>query len=92
MFTIIGIMLSGIGIGFLLRRNNLSGIGKVITGLIWLLLFLLGVDVGGNKAIIQGLHTLGLEALLLTIGGILGSVILAWGLWYYLYKRSKTVL
>lgn len=92
MFTIIGIMLSGIGIGFLLRRNNLSGIGKVITGLIWLLLFLLGVDVGGNKTIIQGLHTLGLEALLLTIGGILGSVILAWGLWYYLYKRHKTVL
>jgi len=92
MFTIIGIMLTGIGIGFLLRKNNLSGIGKIITGLIWLLLFLLGVDVGGNKAIIQGLHTLGLEALLLTIVGVLGSVTLAWVLWYYLYKRNKTTL
>lgn len=92
MFVIIVIMLLGIGVGFLLRKNNLSGIGNFITGLIWLLLFLLGVDVGGNKTIIQGLHTLGMEALLLTIGGILGSVILAWGLWYYLYKRNKTIL
>ena len=92
MFVIIVIMLLGIGVGFLLRKNNLSSIGNFITGLIWLLLFLLGVDVGGNKTIIQGLHTLGMEALLLTIGGMLGSVILAWGLWYYLYKRNKTIL
>ena len=33
------------------------------------LLFLLGIDVGGNEAIIKGLHTLGLEALYYHTGG-----------------------
>ena len=36
-------------LGFLLRKQKLSGIHKVITVLIWLLLFLLGIDVGGNQ-------------------------------------------
>ena len=47
MFTIIGLMLTGMLLGFLLRKQKLSGIHKVITVLIWLLLFLLGIDVQG---------------------------------------------
>ena len=62
MFTIIGLMLTGMLLGFLLRKQKLSGIHKVITVLIWLLLFLLGIDVGGNQKIINGLHAIGLEA------------------------------
>ena len=61
MFIIIGIMLTGMLFGFLLRNKRLSWIHKIITLLIWVLLFLLGIDVGGNEAIIKGLHTLGLE-------------------------------
>ena len=57
MFTIIGLMLTGMLLCFLLRKQKLSGIHKVITVLIWLLLFLLGIDVGGNQKIINGLHT-----------------------------------
>lgn len=49
MFTIIGLMLTGMLLGFLLRKQKLSGIHKVITVLIWLLLFLLGIDVGGIR-------------------------------------------
>ena len=60
MFIIIGIMLTGMLFGFLLRNKRLSWIHKIITLLIWVLLFLLGIDVGGNEAIIKGLHTLGL--------------------------------
>ena len=41
MFTVIGVMLGGMLIGFLLRRQGFSWIGKVITLLIWALLFLL---------------------------------------------------
>ena len=58
MFIIIGIMLTGMLFGFLLRNKRLSWIHKIITLLIWVLLFLLGIDVGGNEAIIKGLHTL----------------------------------
>ena len=76
-------------LGFLLRKQKLSGIHKVITVLIWLLLFLLGIDVGGNQKIINGLHTIGLEAIVITLAAVLGSVTAAWALWYVLYKRKK---
>ncbi len=62
MFTIIGLMLTGMLLGYLLRKRNLSEIHKVITVLIWVLLFILGIEVGGNEEIIKGLHTIGLEA------------------------------
>ena len=51
MFIIIGIMLTGMLFGFLLRNKRLSWIHKIITLLIWVLLFLLGIDVGGNAAV-----------------------------------------
>ena len=89
MFTIIGLMLTGMLLGFLLRKQKLSGIHKVITVLIWLLLFLLGIDVGGNQKIINGLHTIGLEAIVITLAAVLGSVTAPWALWYVLYKRNK---
>lgn len=88
MFTIIGLMLTGMLLGFLLRKQKLSGIHKVITVLIWLLLFLLGIDVGGNQKIINGLHTIGLEAIVITLAAVLGSVTAAWALWYVLYKKK----
>ena len=89
MFTIIGLMLTGMLLGFLLRKQKLSGIHKVITVLIWLLLFLLGIDVGGNQKIINGLHTIGLEAIVITLAAVLGSVTAAWALGYVLYRRNE---
>ncbi|MDD3041122.1 LysO family transporter [Bacteroides sp.] len=89
MFIIIGIMLTGMLIGYLLRSKRLTWIHKIITFLIWLLLFLLGIDVGGNEAIMKGLHTLGLEALIITLAAVIGSTLLAWGLWYLLYIRNR---
>ena len=53
MFIIIGIMLTGMLVGYLLRNKRLLWIHKIITLLIWTLLFLLGIDVGGNEAIIK---------------------------------------
>ena len=67
MFIIIGIMLTGMLLGYLLRSKRLTWIHKIITLLIWSLLFLLGIDVGGNETIIKGLPTLGLEAVIITL-------------------------
>lgn len=86
MFTIIGLMLTGMLVGYLLRKQNLRKIHQVITVLIWLLLFILGIEMGSNEQIIKGLHTIGLEAVILTLGGTLGSVIAAWALWKVLYR------
>lgn len=89
MFIIIGIMLTGMIIGYLLRNQKLSRIHQGITLLIWLLLFLLGIDVGGNETIIKGLHTIGIEAAIITLAAVIGSVLAAWGLWYLLYIRPN---
>ena len=88
MFTIIGLMLTGMLLGYLLRKRDLKKVHPIITLLIWLLLFILGIEVGSNEEIIRGLHTIGYEAVVLTLGGTLGSVIAAWALWRSLYKRK----
>ena len=88
MFTIIGLMLTGMLLGYLLRKRDLKKIHPIITLLIWLLLFILGIEVGSNEEIIRGLHTIGYEAVVLTLGGTLGSVIAAWALCRALYKRK----
>ena len=88
MFTVIGVMLGGMLIGFLLRRQGFSWIGKVITLLIWALLFLLRIEIGGKPQIVVGLATSGVEASEIRLTCVLGSCILAWGLWYLLYKKK----
>lgn len=55
--------------------------GKILTWLIWLLLFLLGIEVGSNEMIVRSLPTLGVEALLLSTAATLGCCVLAWALW-----------
>ena len=89
MLTIIGLMFGGILVGFLLRHQRLTWIHKLITVLIWLLLFLLGTDVGSNPKIINGLHNIGLEALVITMGAVLGSIIAARLLWRIIYKEKN---
>lgn len=88
MLKIVMIMLCGIGTGYLLRNKKMSFIGRIITALIWVLLFLLGIEVGANPRIINGLQTLGLEAIVLTIAGSLGSAIFAWVLWRYVCRKE----
>ena len=52
--------------------------GRIVTWLIWLLLFLLGIEVGSNEMIVRSLPTLGVEALLLSSAATLGCCVLAW--------------
>lgn len=82
-------MILGIATGFLFRKKELKWIQKVITVLIWILLFILGIEVGSNKNIIENLHTLGLEALIISAACVLGSCLLAWLLWFIINKKKK---
>lgn len=87
MISVIASMLSGILLGYLLRGCKLSIIQPCITLFIWLLLLLLGIEVGSNETIVSNLPTLGVEALILTLGGLLGSCTAAWFLWRKLKKE-----
>ena len=88
MLIIVSIMLCGIGLGYLLRGRS-TAISKLVTVLIWALLFLLGIEVGSNPNIVRGLQTLGAEALVLTLGGSIGSVLASWWLWHRIAKGGK---
>lgn len=90
MFIVILFICLGILVGYNVRtriksatRKNAIGTwaGRATTGLIWLLLFMLGIEVGSNDQIISALTTLGVEALVLSGFATLGSCALAWALW-----------
>lgn len=89
MFLVIGIMISGVLIGYLLRNHRLTVVSKIITVLIWLLLFLLGIEVGSNAKLMNSLHTLGVEALIITVFALVGSLIAAWALWKWINSKKK---
>ena len=90
MLIVVMIMLCGIAVGYLMRNRDTRYVSHVITALIWLLLFLLGIEVGSNPRIIGGLQTLGIEALLLTIGGAVGTIIFSWLLWKYVSRKEAS--
>ena len=77
---IILMMAMGLAAGFLLRHRRMAWVAKVVTALVWLLLLLLGVEVGGNGMIIGNLHRLGLNALIIatlaTAASVAASVLL----------------
>ena len=81
-------MLLGIGVGYIFRKRNLSFISRLITLLIWILLFVLGLEVGSNPQIVSNLGKLGLDALVITVGALLGSIILAALLWKFVNKKK----
>ena len=90
MFTVIGIMFGGIAIGYLLRKVEfLQKIGRPISYTILLLLFLLGISVGANEAIINNLTTLGGQAFLIALAGTTGSVLAAWGVYHFFFKERR---
>lgn len=89
MFTVIGLMLAGMLAGYAGRRWHLGVVRQAVNVLIWVLLYLLGVEVGGNETIIRSLHALGMEAAVLALGGTLGSVTAALLLWKALARGRK---
>jgi len=88
MLKVVAIMLSGMAVGFLLRKRRLRVVPHAVTVLIWLLLFFLGVEVGQNPQVINGISDLGLEALWLALTGIAGTVLFSWLLWKWAISKK----
>ena len=88
MFTVIMIMLAGICAGLLTKGRHAALVGRTITALIWLLLFLLGFEVGCNPSVTGSIGSLGVEAFILAAAGVLGSSVSAWALYKYAKPRT----
>lgn len=90
MFKVIGIMFAGILVGYMLRKQSfIHYTGTLISIAIFLLLFLLGIAVGTNKQIVNNLSVLGLQAFAISSAAVLGSVICAWMVYRFIYKRER---
>lgn len=89
-FIILGLMSGGIYVGYLLRGKRLHFIHKIMLPLICALLFLLGVEVGFNDAIIKNFRNIGIEAAALAAAAVLGSALMAWALWKVVNARNQT--
>jgi len=89
MLKIVAIMLSGMAVGFCLRKRRLRVVPHAVTALIWLLLFLLGIEVGSNPQVSNGIANLGAEALWLSLTGMAGTLAMAWVLWKWVSVKKK---
>jgi uncharacterized membrane protein YbjE (DUF340 family) len=83
-------MTIGIVLGFAIQNKSkiVKSIDPMINIAIYVLLFLLGISVGVNETIISNLDTLGAQALLLTFGGVMGSVVLAFFTYKFFFKTK----
>jgi uncharacterized membrane protein YbjE (DUF340 family) len=90
MFTVLGCMLVGIIAGFILRKKQFKIIQKVLFVLIWLLLFLLGAEIGSNPTVVRQTGKLGFDALLIGAAGTLGSILGAALLWKLIKPDKST--
>ena len=94
MITLILSFVAAMALGYFLSRLSLAeGLAKlagIVTNVsIYLLIFLLGAQTGGNEEVLANISSIGLNALLLATAGTLGSATAGW-LLYRLGKR-KTV-
>lgn len=88
MFAVFGFLAGGLIAGWCLRCRRFAWTGRLSVFLIWLLLFLLGLEAGGNRMVMQSLPSLGLEAFGVAVACAAGSCAAAWLLWMLIRKRG----
>ena len=91
MITVLLVMLAGIAIGYVINRfpKVIRVNDKLISWAIYLLLLLLGISVGLNQTIIQNLDKIGLQAAIITLGAITGSVLTLWLVYRLWFQRVQ---
>ena len=89
MLNIILIILSGIVVGYFIRKiPQVKYAGNVISLIIMLLLFFMGVSVGANEQVISNFSSIGFDALIITLGGTIATILCAW-LVYSMFFKGK---
>ena len=91
MITVVAIMAIGILVGYLLRqkRKLIGFLERLTTWAIYLLLFLLGIAIGTNEEIIRNLPTLGGRAFIISVAGVLCSILLSWATYRLFFKKDE---
>ena len=89
MLHIIAIMLCGVALGYFFRNSKLTQqTEKTISLTIIALLFILGLSIGSNDAIVNNLTTYGSQAAILAIFGLGGSVLTSWLVYRLFFQKG----
>lgn len=89
MLKIILMMACGIVVGRLLRKKRLAWLSPLTTVLIWALLLLLGIEVGGDERIIRSMSRLGAVAVAIALAASVGSALCALWLWRWTRRSER---
>ena len=88
MLVIFAVIIGGIITGRLLSSWRLVFVSRMITVIIWLLLFLLGLEVGSDPTVVGGMATLGRTAFVIFACSVAGSICMSWLLWRSVRRRD----
>ena len=90
MWFVLLCLVSGILTGYLIKnRKSTVVLERITSGTVLVLLFILGMTVVSNKTVLQNLSGVGLKALVLTFGGILGSITLSFAVYRIFFKDDR---
>ena len=88
MLTIVLITLLGIALGYVLRRYRwLQRVEMTIMLTIFVMLFVLGLTVGGNEYVVENLPSLGGLAALIALVAMTGSAVLVSLVYHFFFKE-----
>ena len=89
MLFLILTLISGIVLGRIFRTKSLIlKSNKLITPIVLLLLFFMGISIGNNKEIMANFPALGFQALIITFGALAGTIISAFLLEKLIMKKE----
>lgn len=88
MLVLFAVIFGGILTGRLSIDRRLAFLPSLITGIIWVLLFLLGVEIGSDPAVVRGATSLGVTAFVIFACSAAGSIGAAWLLWRGIRGRT----
>lgn len=85
----LSILTIGLIIGYLCRKFTiLKKLDTSISATIWTMLFVFGISIGSNKELISNVGNIGLQAFIMAVCGVAGSVLAA-NLAFRLFFKKK---
>ena len=90
MLAIFSVLIGGILLGYLLREKKLKFLPRLITTIIWVLLFFLGLEIGSDPDVISNFSSLGVTALTISVLSVIGSIMASWILWKFIKRKEDS--
>ena len=90
MFIILGLLGLGISVGYLCRHvPAFKGLEHSISYTIFAMLFIFGITIGANQSLLNNIGEFGIQAAILAICGVLGSLVASFIAYKLFIKKGR---